>query len=252
MTNKFLKSGLKFSSIFFFNQANRDSWIKRQAALIPAGSVVLDAGAGSCPYRDFFSHCEYSTQDFTNLQGEQLSGGQYGEIDYVCDISSIPLGNGSFDVVLCSEVLEHVADPAAVVQEFARILKPGGKLMLTAPLGSGIHQAPYHYYGGYTPFWYEKYLAKAGFDHISIKSNAGSLQACAQESMRFIQLSRPFKLGMPLWAELLWLPIWLMLLPFMAILAPLYSYMLRSYDKNRNFTVGYHIIAYLAGAVIEV
>jgi len=248
MMGNALKSWLKSSPVFFFNQVDRDGWIKQQASRLADGSIVLDAGAGSCPYRDSFSHCEYRTQDFTNLQGDQLSGGQYGEMDYVCDITSIPVEDGSFDAVLCSEVLEHVADPVAVVQEFARILKPSGTLLLTAPLGSGIHQEPYHYYGGYTPFWYEKYLAEAGFEHISVESNAGSLQACAQESMRFIQLSRPFKLGMPLWVELLWLPVWLLLLPFLAIAAPVFSYILRSYDNNRDFTVGYHVIAKRKGA----
>jgi len=242
---------LKTLPAFNFNVLNRDAWIASQAMELPKGSRVLDAGAGSCPYRACFSHCEYQTQDFTNLQGEQLSGGQYGEMDYICDIASVPVEDGSFDAVLCSEVLEHVADPVKVVQEFARILKPGGTLFLSAPLGSGIHQEPYHYYGGYTPFWYEKYLTEAGFEHISVESNAGSLQACAQESMRFIQLSRPFKLGMPLWAELLWLPLWLLLLPFMAVAAPVFSHMLRSYDKNRDFTIGYHVTAKRAGVTAK-
>lgn len=186
-----LKFFLKHSKIFNFNEVNRNIWIAEQAQLIPEGSKILDAGAGSCPYRDFFSHCEYKTQDFVSLSDEQLSGGQYGQIDYVCDIISIPVPDASFDVILCSEVLEHLPEPIKVISEFARILKSGGKIIITAPLGSGIHQQPYHFYGGYTPFWYEKFLAEAGFENILIEGNEGSVRGCAQESLRFVQLSSP-------------------------------------------------------------
>jgi SAM-dependent methyltransferase len=240
---KKIRGFFKNSSVYNFNNINRNDWIKRQAESLPEGSWVLDAGAGSCPYRSFFSHCDYKTQDFTGLEDEQLSYGKYGNIDYVCDISEIPVEDASFDAILCSEVLEHVADPISVIKEFARILKPGGKLILTAPLGSGLHQEPFHFYGGYTEFWYEKFLSEAGYGEIIVEANGGSLQACGQESMRFIQLSRPFKMKMPLWVELLWLPVWLILTPLMLLLVPYMSYLLNNYDKNNNFTIGYHVTA---------
>jgi len=240
---KFLRGIVRNSPILNFNEVNRGRWIAEQASLIPAGSKVLDAGAGSCPYRSFFSHCEYQSQDFENLSGEQLSGGQYGQIDYVCDIGSIPVAAGTFDAILCSEVLEHLPDPLQVIEEFSRILKPGGKVILTAPLGSGIHQEPYHYFGGYTPFWYEKFLTEKGFDSIAVKENGGSLRACAQESIRFVQLSNPVTLGLPLWAKFLWLPFWLSLLPVMGILVPVISVMLDKFDRDTRFTVGYLVTA---------
>ena len=241
--SKKIRAFFKISPVFNFNNIERNRWIEKQAMLLPQGSRVLDAGAGSCPYRSFFSHCEYKTQDFTNLNDDQLSYGKYGNIDYVCDISNMPVDNASFDAVLCSEVLEHVPDPVSVISEFARILKPGGKLILTAPLGSGVHQEPFHFYGGYTPYWYEKFLSEAGYGNIKVEANAGSLRACGQESMRFIQLSRPFTLGMPLWAELLWLPVWFFLTPIMLLLVPYMSHLLDQYDKDQNFTIGYHVTA---------
>jgi len=109
---------------------------------------VLDVGAGSCPYRGLFAHCEYRAQDLAPLRGDQLRHGAYGQLDYVSDLAAIPVPDGSFGAVLCTEVLEHHPEPITVVKELARILEPGGKLILTAPLGSGIHQEPYHYYGG--------------------------------------------------------------------------------------------------------
>jgi SAM-dependent methyltransferase len=234
---------MKASTVFNFNVLNRDAWIEQQAKTIKKGSLVLDAGAGSCPYKPLFAHCNYKTQDFVSLSDEQLSGGKYGQIDYVCDIAAMPVEDAYFDCILCTEVLEHVPEPTKVIEEFARILKQGGKLILTAPLGSGIHQEPFHFYGGYTPFWYEHFLSKAKFTDISVKENEGSLRACGQESMRFIQLSRPFSLKMPLWKELIWSIVWLMLLPVLAILVPLSSKLLNQYDKDKRFTIGYHVTA---------
>lgn len=49
------------------------------------------------------------------------------------DGTRLPFGSGSFDALLCSEVIEHVLDPPALVSEFARVLRPGGTLILSTP-----------------------------------------------------------------------------------------------------------------------
>jgi SAM-dependent methyltransferase len=171
--------------IYSFNQTERDLWVAEQAAAVPAGSRVLDVGAGSCRYRDLFHHCEYQTQDFARLPPAELGIGlAYGRIDYVSDILAIPVLDGSFDVVLCTEVLEHVPEPILAVREFARILRPGGRLLLTTPLGSGLHQEPYHFYGGYTPYWFDKHLREAGFSQLTIQANGGFFKHYGQESQR--------------------------------------------------------------------
>ena len=94
----------------------RDQWVKAQAASLPPGSKILDAGAGASKYRPFFAHCEYKTQDFCLYQGPLVKYLQ--PIDYVCEITAIPLPDQSLDAILCTEVLEHVIDPMAVLSEF--------------------------------------------------------------------------------------------------------------------------------------
>lgn len=241
---------LKRSRLFAFNQVNRDAWVAVQAASLAPGLRVLDVGAGSCPYRPLFAHCEYKAQDFQKLQGSQLRHGGYGLIDYVCDAGTIPVPSSSFDAILCTEVLEHIPDPVAQVKEFARILQPGGKLMLTAPLGSGLHQEPHHYYGGFTPFWYRKYLAEAGFENIAVEANGGSFAFFAQESLRFIRMSAPLRLNAGILPRLLWAPIWLCLLPIFAGLVPLAGHWLDRFDHERRFTVGYHVTANKAQSLV--
>ncbi|MBI4660981.1 MAG: methyltransferase domain-containing protein [Verrucomicrobia bacterium] len=165
------------SERFWFAEAYaRDQWVKAQAAKLAKGSAVLDAGAGASKYRPFFGHCNYKTQDFCLYQGPLV---KYLEpIDYVCEITSIPLPNGSLDAILCTEVIEHVVNPMAVLAEFHRLLKPGGKLLLTAPLLSHIHMEPYHYYGGFTHFWYEYWLPRNGFTIEATTCAGGPARTC--------------------------------------------------------------------------
>ncbi len=178
-------AGIPLADIHGFNQAERDAWIQSKAKTIQAGASVLDVGAGTCPYRDFFSHCDYKTHDFKQYEGVKLGNTtQYGQIDYMSDIVALPVPDHSFDVVMCSEVLEHVPEPIKALQEMARILKPEGRLFLTAPLGSGLHQLPFHYYGGYTPEWY-KHFGKQFHLHVAeIVPNGRFFKLLAQECAR--------------------------------------------------------------------
>lgn len=56
----------------------------------------------------------------------------------ICDLHGL-VRDEEFDVILCTEVLEHVDDPFSAVQELYRVLKPGGKLYLTTPFDFRIH-----------------------------------------------------------------------------------------------------------------
>ena len=178
-------SQLSLPEIQGFNQHDRDEWVHAKARTVGVGARVLDVGAGTCPYRNVFSHCDYHTHDFKRYEGVKLGNTtEYGHIDYVSDITAIPVPDHSFDVILCSEVLEHVPEPMKALREMARILKPEGRLFLTAPLGSGLHQLPFHFYGGYTPQWYEYFGEKCSLRVAEITPNGGFFKLLAQECAR--------------------------------------------------------------------
>ena len=134
----FIKNYIK--SIPFFlsikkninNQLNRDSFIRAELEKIQAGKLLLDAGCGNQPYREFCSHLDYKAQDFgqysTDLK-KTLKGNyveekyNYGHLDYVGDIWDIKEQSNTFDVILCSEVFEHIPHPIETIKEFSRLLK---------------------------------------------------------------------------------------------------------------------------------
>lgn len=230
---------MALTDVHNFNQVQRDAWVAAQARDLPAGSRILDVGAGGCPYRRHFAHCTYVTQDAKPLDADDLREGGYGSIDLVCDAASIPVPDGEFDAVLCTEVLEHVPEPIAVVRELGRITRPGGRIMLTAPLGSGRHQVPHHYYGGFTPEWYQRFLGDAGFDTIEVMSNGGSFSHFAQWCIWVVaRLRRGTRAGQALWRAPLTALAAVTLLPT--------AWIARRADRaigDDAFTVGYLVTA---------
>lgn len=178
-------SELALEEIHDFNQRNRDRWIIAKSKTVPPNSRVIDLGAGTCPYRKYFSHCDYKSQDFKQYEGVKLGNTtEYGEIDIESDIANMPVPDNYFDYALCTETLEHVPEPIEALRETARIVRPGGRIFITAPLGSGLHQLPYHYYGGYTPEWYKLFGKKFGLRVIEIVPNGGYFRLLAQECAR--------------------------------------------------------------------
>lgn len=121
------------------------------------GMRVLDAGAGKSPYRNLFKHARYEAADFAQLSTA------YAPLDYVCDITDIPVEDATFDRVICNQVLEHVSEPEKAIAELFRVLKPGGRIFLSAPLFFAEHQKPYDFFR-YTQFALRKMFEDAGFE----------------------------------------------------------------------------------------
>lgn len=223
-------------SFLSFNSKNRHRWILNISQRIPKGSDVLDAGAGTGRYREFFSHCNYRSQDFCQTPSVE---GKYTKMDYVCDITNIPVPDKSFDVIICTEVLEHVPEPIKVIEEFSRILRPGGRLFLSAPMGCGVHQEPYIYYSGFAPYWYEKFLNIYNFEDIKINKNCGFFRFYGQESRRFVRYLFPS--DMSLIKKIFTFPLKLIFSLWFAKIIPFSCYYLDRLDKDNRFTVGYFV-----------
>ena len=89
---------------------------------VPAGGRVLDYGCADAPYRRFFADVDYLAAD--------LPGNPVASIAIAAD-GTVPVPDASVDAVLSTQVLEHVADPAVYLAECVRVLRPGGRLLLS-------------------------------------------------------------------------------------------------------------------------
>ena len=82
---------------------------------------------------------------------------------HVCSLDQIPVEDQRYDAVILTQVLEHLPDPKLVLKELNRVLKPGGKLYLTAPLFYPEHEQPYDFFR-YTQFSLDMLCKHAGFE----------------------------------------------------------------------------------------
>lgn len=180
------------------NLSTREAWLKQSLANIPAGHRILDAGAGELKYKPLCAHLEYVSQDFGQYDGKGNSAGlQVGKwdntkLDLVSDITSIPAADSSFDAVMCIEVLEHVPAPVDALRELARLLKPGGVLIVTAPFCSLTHFAPYFFQTGYSRYFYEHWLSALGFEIEDMQFNGNYFEYMAQELRRLPSMSQRY------------------------------------------------------------
>jgi len=149
--------------------------INKARSEISSGSKILDIGAGDVKYKKYFNDCEFKTQDYK----------QFGEIDYVSDITKIPVADESFDVIISTEVLEHVIRPDLGISEMSRILKSGGSLYITTPFRAGAHHLPF-YNSGLSESWYKAYFKKYGFIDVEIISKGGFFAFYGQETLRSV------------------------------------------------------------------
>lgn len=131
-----------------------------------ARGTLLDAGSGRSPYK---KELQARGVQVVSIDVEDRAG----EIDHVTDIQDMPpIADSSMDVVLCTQVLEHVPRPWDAVREIERVLKPGGTLILSVPHLSLIHEAPHDYYR-YTRYGLTSMIEAAGLEVAEIQATGG-------------------------------------------------------------------------------
>jgi SAM-dependent methyltransferase len=121
----------------------------------PPNARILDYGSADSPYRRFFSpSAEFVTAD--------LPGNPDAALDLEPD-GTVPVASGTFDVVLSTQVLEHVTDPETYLSECLRVLRPGGQLLLSTHGLMVYHPDPVDYWR-WTGAGLQRAVGQAGFE----------------------------------------------------------------------------------------
>lgn len=100
----------------------------------------------------------------------------YPKHDYICDITDFS-PELVFDNLICTEVLEHVADPIAVLHKISEVVLPNGKVIITVPMLSLVHQAPFFFSAGLSTYWFKKWAPASGLqiDEMIVSGNFADL-----------------------------------------------------------------------------
>ncbi|MBC8165047.1 MAG: class I SAM-dependent methyltransferase [Bryobacteraceae bacterium] len=196
---------------------------KEFARVMPIDARVLDAGAGEAQYKELFATARYTAVDL----GIGDSGWSYAQLDAIAALETLPFRTGSFAGCLNIVTLEHVREPRVVIAEIARVLQPGGKLLLITPLEWEEHQQPHDYFR-YTRHGLEYLLQSAGLRIESLRPAGGFFRLLSRRLFNAPQFF-PLPIGLLI----------LILVTIPALLIPL----LDGLDQKRHFTLGHICIA---------
>lgn len=190
---------------------------------------ILDVGAEERPYKKYFKKLKYFSQDITQNKA--------GSIDFVGAINNgVPeIKSGSFDYILCTQVLEHIPEPDKAFKEFNRILKPGGKVFLTTHMCYFEHMIPYDYFR-FTRYGL-RYLGESnGFEMEHIISHGGIFQVIA----RLISVL-PIKLFSIEEGSLAYY-LYFIIFTIPIFIFNLFCYLLDFIDKEKTMTMNYECV----------
>jgi SAM-dependent methyltransferase len=127
---------------------------------------LLDVGCGTKPYAPILSFSEHV--------GVDVAGSPHAltAADRVYDGRTLPFGDAAFDSLLCTEVLEHCADPDRLAHEIGRVLKPGGHALIAVPMVLQHHEEP-HDYQRFTRWGMERLASAAGAEIVWLRARGG-------------------------------------------------------------------------------
>jgi SAM-dependent methyltransferase len=136
---------------------------------------MMDFGCGLKPYRSMLDVDEYIGVDY-QAEGETY---EQSAVDVFYDGRSLPFPDGHFDSIFSSEVFEHIFNLSEILPELHRVLKPGGKILITCPFAFGEHEIPSDF-ARYTSFAMQHMLTSQGFRILEQRKTGGNVEVLTQ------------------------------------------------------------------------
>ena len=176
--------GIFVNPFYFARSGLRDAIV--QFAPLLSGRL-LDVGCGTIPYRSLFT-----VDDYVGLDIDSEASRKRGMADCLYDGGVFPYADASYDAVFCTQVLEHVFNPDEFLAEISRVLKFGGRLLLTVPFVWDEHEQPFDY-ARYSTFGLYSLLEKQGFNILHHKKLGGDASILFQLANAYLfKITRGF------------------------------------------------------------
>lgn len=134
--------------------------------------LTLDVGAASRRYRNFFPNTIAGDIAYDYVISDDVTV-RYATIDVQYDAHHMPFSDACVSTVLCTEVLEHCVNPQQVIKELHRVLRPGGKLILTTRYAFPLHEVPHDYFR-FTRYGLE--LLCSDFHEVSVEEEENTME----------------------------------------------------------------------------
>lgn len=187
--------------------------------------LVIDIGGGKLPYNSTFFSDLYVSLDIEK-RDENL--------DVLGDICHLPFKDCSVDLILCTEVIEHVSDTLLAFQELKRVVKSDGHIIITIPFMIGQHDTVDYY--RFTSKGLEKLLTDTGLEIVKINKRGG-IFSCIGSMLTAIPLNFVHKDDINSLLYCFIFAYFLLLLPVMKILM-----LLDTLDHRQDYTLGYNLL----------
>jgi SAM-dependent methyltransferase len=130
---------------------------------------TLDVGCGQRPYENLVACTKY-----VGLELDTPAARKMNKADLYYKGKRFPFRKESFDSVMINQVFEHVFNPDEFLQEVNRVLKQGGRLLMTVPFVWDEHEQP-HDYARYSSFGLAWVLNKNGFKIVKQKKSVNDI-----------------------------------------------------------------------------
>jgi SAM-dependent methyltransferase len=171
-------------------------WLRSQADELRGGPPVrvLDVGCGVKPYYPFFADvaAEYVGVDIVENPATELLG----------PVEALPVEDASFDIVLCTQVLEHCDEPAQAVRELRRVTRPGGRVLASTHGVQVYHPSPTDYWRWTHDGLRRLFEVNADWSALAVEPAAGTGSALAMLLGYYVEIAlrRSILARPPVWA----------------------------------------------------
>jgi len=142
---------------------------------------ILDVGCGIKPYSILFKNSKYLGIDVEDSGHKN----EFKYADVYFDGKNIPFSDKSFDLVICTQVIEHSLDYQFLLKEIYRVLKDNGLLLLTTPFVWNEHEIPYDFFR-FTQYAHKAVLNDLGFDILKLEPTTKFFATIGQLISAFI------------------------------------------------------------------